>query len=425
MKTNQQSGPRAEKQALHDGGQPEKQALHDGGQPEKQALHEGGKPAKKALHGEWRPETRILHEGWHPDASGQPIVPSWEPSTAFRHSEQGLSSGSWSYTRLNNPNRSQLEQTLASLEGGSDALVFASGMAAVQALFHMLSPGDHILLPDDLYHGVRVLMVDHYERWGLTYDFVDMTSLESVKSAAQPHTKMLWLESPSNPMLKISDIATLAELASKMGWITVVDNTWTTPVIQRPLQLGADIVLYSTTKYLGGHSDVLGGALVMRTENSRLRSLQVQAGAVPSPFDCWLMLRSLKTLFARVRTQSANARFLAERLQDHPGIERVYYPGLSSHDGFETASRQMALPGAMISFEIKGDMKAAHRVVSAARLIIPATSLGGVESTWEHRKSSEYEGSSTPDNLIRLSTGIEHPDDIWSDIASSLGQLDA
>lgn len=423
-KSKQQSDPPAEKQALREVRTSGKGAACEGDNPEKQALRDEGHSEKQHSQSKWHPETRILHEGWHPETAGQPVTPSWEPSTAFRHSDQGLSSDNWSYTRLNNPNRSQLEKTLASLEGGADALVFASGMAAVQAVFHILSPGDHVLLPNDLYHGVRVLMADHYERWGLTCDFVDTASLESVKSAAQPHTRMLWLESPSNPMLKISDIASLSEYAAGMGWITVVDNTWSTPVIQRPLELGADIVLYSSTKYLGGHSDVLGGALVMRTENSGLRSLQVQAGAVPSPFDCWMMLRSMKSLFARVRTQSANARYLAGRLRDYPGIEKVYYPGLASHDGFETASHQMALPGAMISFEIKGDKAAALRVVSASRLIIPATSLGGVESTWEHRKSSEHESSSTPDNLIRLSTGIEHPEDIWNDIASSLEQID-
>ncbi len=378
------------------------------------------------LSGERHPETRALHDGWHPGTPGEPLAASWDPSTVFRHSDQGLSEENWSYTRLDNPNRAQLERTLASLEGGSQALVFASGMAAVQAAFHILEPGDHVLLPDDLYHGVRNLIRDHYARWGLAFDFVDMSSPDAVAAAAGDRTRMLWLETPSNPMLRISDIRSLAKLASDRGWISVVDNTWSTPVMQRPLKLGADLVLYSTTKYLGGHSDVLGGALVLRGGSDmdplhkRLRSLQRQAGAVPSPFDCWLMLRSLKTLYVRIRSQCAGAALIAEKLAAHPAVEKVHYPGLDSHPARSTASSQMDLPGAMISFQVKGDDAAALRVVSSARLIIPATSLGGVETTWEHRKTSEYEGTSTPGNLIRLSVGLEHPDDIWRDIGQAL-----
>ena len=373
-----------------------------------------------------RPETRALHDGWHPEAPGEPVAAAWNPSTVFRHPEQGLSADEWSYTRLDNPNRSQLEATLASLEGGDHALAFSSGMAAVQAAFHILDPGDHVLLPDDLYHGVRNLIRDHYARWGLTYDFVDMTRPEAVEAAATARTRMLWLETPSNPMLRISDIRKLAGLASERGWISVVDNTWCTPVIQRPLELGADMVLYSTTKYLGGHSDVLGGALVLRGGRhmqehfARLHSVQRQAGAVPSPFDSWLMLRSLKTLYVRVRTQCSGAAQIAGKLAAHPAVGKVHYPGLAGHTGRETADGQMDLPGAMISFEVKGNDTVALRVVSSSRIIIPATSLGGVETTWEHRKTSEYEGTSTPGNLIRLSIGLEHPDDIWLDIDQAL-----
>ncbi len=372
------------------------------------------------------PESRALHAGWHPDAPGEPLAPSWDPSTVFRHPEQGLSGDSWSYTRLDNPNRSQLERTLASLEGGSEALAFSSGMAAVQAAFHILEPGDHVLLPDDLYHGVRNLITDQYARWGLTFDFVDMTRPGDVTAAANPKTRMLWIETPSNPMLRISDIRALSKLAADRGWISVVDSTWTTPVVQRPLELGADLVLYSTTKYLGGHSDVLGGALVARGGQDfqpildRLRSLQRQAGAVASPFDCWLMLRSLKTLYVRVRSQCAGAALIAEKLAAHPAVEKVHYPGLADHPGSQIASEQMDLPGAMISFQVRGNEYTALRVVSACSLVIPATSLGGVESTWEHRKTSEFEGTSTPENLIRLSVGLEHPDDLWRDIEQAL-----
>ncbi len=381
----------------------------------------------------WRPETCALHDSWHPKSPGEPIVPSWTPSTIYHHPPSGLSGDTWSYTRLDNPNRTQLEQTLASLEGGGVAVAFASGMAAVQAILHLLKPGDHVLLPDDLYHGVRNLIRDHYDRWQLAYDFVDMSDPEAVEKASSENTRILWLETPSNPMLKISDIAGLCRLARSKGWISVVDNTWTTPVVQRPLALGADIVLYSTTKYIGGHSDVLGGAVVMRKSGDesdhfgvlaeKLRALQIQAGSVPSPFDCWLMIRSLKTLYARIRLQSTNALLIADRLQRHHNVEKVYYPGLENHEGHTMASRQMDLPGAMISFQIKGDAADTLRIIFASRLIIPATSLGGVESTWEHRKTSEYTGSSTPDNLIRLSVGMEHPEDIWGDIEQSLTVL--
>ncbi|MFO8030415.1 MAG: aminotransferase class I/II-fold pyridoxal phosphate-dependent enzyme [Cyclonatronaceae bacterium] len=383
----------------------------------------------KKRNGKWHPETRALHEGWHPLQPGQPLSPPWAPSTVFRHPEQGLSDRQWSYTRLDNPNRSRLEATLASLEGGTEAMAFASGMAAVQAVFHILSPGDHVLLPDDLYHGVRNLIRDQYGRWGLSFDFVDMTDPESVVAAGNEQTRLLWIETPSNPMLRISDIATLANLASRNGWISVVDNTWATPVIQRPLELGADIVLYSTTKYLGGHHDVLGGALVFGAslsdaeDTARLRRFQRQAGPVPSPFDCWLLSRSLKTLFARLRTQCESARLIAENLDVHPAVESVHYPGLPDHPGKATADRQMDFPGAMISFGVRGDDAAALRVVSSSGLVIPATSLGGVESTWEHRKTSEYEGTATPGNLIRLSVGLEHPEDIWEDIRQALAKL--
>jgi cystathionine gamma-synthase len=382
--------------------------------------------SKSETKGAWHPETRALHEGWHPGAPGEPLAAPWQPSTVFRHPEQGLSDGSWSYTRLDNPNRSQLERTLASLESGSHALAFSSGMAAVQAAFHILEPGDHVLLPDDLYHGVRILVRDQYARWGLTCDFVDMTRPEDVVAAASPRTRMLWLETPSNPMLRITDIRTLTALASERGWISVVDNTWATPVIQRPLELGADMVLYSTTKYMGGHSDVLGGALVLRSGvdmapvYERLRLLQRQAGAVPSPFDCWLLLRSLKTLHVRIRSQCASAGAIAEKLEAHPAVKVVHYPGLSTHPGHEAASRQMDLPGAMVSFQVRGDDATALQVAASTRLVLPATSLGGVESTWEHRKTSEYEGTATPGNLIRLSVGLEHPDDLWRDIEQAL-----
>ena len=377
----------------------------------------------------WHRETRVLHDGWHPESAGEPVVPSWEPSTIFRHPSGGLSADSWSYTRLDNPNRAQLEKTLAGIEGGSDAVTFASGMAAVQAAFHILAPGDHVLLPDDLYHGVRNLIRDQYARWGLTFDFVDMTSVEKVREAATERTRMIWLETPSNPMLKISDIAGLTALAKENNCISVLDNTWSTPVIQRPVEQGVDIVLYSTTKFIGGHSDALGGALVVgnsgnHTEiSAELRKFQAQAGSVPSPFDCWLLLRSLKTLYARIKTQCANAQLIAGRLRGHHAVEKVYYPGLQDHEGQEIASRQMDMPGSMISFQVRGDMAAALRVVNAAGLIIPATSLGGVESTWEHRKTSEYAESPTPENLIRLSVGIEHPEDIWQDIVRSLEAL--
>ncbi|MDI6401865.1 PLP-dependent aspartate aminotransferase family protein [Balneolaceae bacterium ANBcel3] len=372
----------------------------------------------------WRAETKALHSGWHAEKAGDPVTAPWQPSTVYRHGEAGLSKDTWSYTRLDNPNRAQLEQTLTSIEGGLSAVTFASGMAAVQAVFQCLSPGDHVLLPDDLYHGVRNLALHQFERWGLSFDFVDMTSLKEVESASKENTRMLWIETPSNPMLRISDMAALSALAKKRGWLTVADNTWATPVMQRPLDFDIGMVLYSSTKYLGGHSDILGGAVVVGAEaqafEKPLRTLQIQGGAVPSAFDCWMMMRSLKTLYARVRLQAENAAILAERLEKHPAVKKVYYPGLKSHDGSELSARQAIFPGAMISFEVLGGKKEALAVVNASRLIQPATSLGGVESLWEHRKTSEYPESPTPDNLIRLSVGIEHHEDLWSDIENAL-----
>ena len=389
-------------------------------------------------HTGWQPQTIALHAGWHPDKPGDPLVPSWQPSTVFRHPPEGLDAGGMSYTRLDNPNRASLEQTLARLESeGShrcEALVYASGMAAVQAVFQLLSPGDHVLLAEDLYHGVRQLVTGSFARWGLRCDFVDTTDPDAVSAAATPQTRMLWLESPSNPMLSITDIGLLAEMCRERGWICVVDNTWCTPVIQRPIDLGAHISLYSTTKYIGGHSDVLGGALVIRVDGfagdtpaeelvSQLRTEQRLSGAVPSPFDCWLLLRSLKTLYARITLQCQTAAELAVVLQEHARVRRVYYPGLADHPGYEVAQCQMAWPGAMISFEVRGDAQQTLKVVSSSRLLVPGTSLGGVESTWEHRKSSEHAGSATPDTLIRLSVGLEHVRDLRDDLERSLGVL--
>jgi cystathionine gamma-synthase len=289
------------------------------------------------------------------------------------------------------------------------------------------TPDLHVLFPDDVYHGTRHLLLQLFAELGVACDAVDMTAPERVDAAMRPETRLLWVESPSNPLLKIADLQALAAIARAHGALCVVDNTWSSPVIQRPLELGADIVMYSTTKYFGGHSDVLGGALIVRdglqtTVGERISTIQHLMGAVPSPFDCWLLLRSLATLPLRVRQQTANAAQIAAYLSTHPQIEQVFYPGLESHPQHAIARRQMQGGfGGMLSFCVRGGAEATSRVVNGVKLIQQATSLGGVESLMEHRRLSEGPDSTTPPNLIRFSVGIEAVEDLIADLAQALG----
>jgi cystathionine gamma-synthase len=345
-------------------------------------------------------------------------------STTFERSADGSYPSGYVYARSENPNRAALESCLAELEGGEAAAAFASGQAATHAVLQSLATGDHVLLPADSYWATRGLALEVFDRWGLAYDIVDMTDLDAVRAHLRPATRLVWVETPSNPLLRITDIAAVAELAHGAGARLVVDNTWPSPLGQQPLALGADLVMHSTTKYLGGHSDLTGGAVITRAQDdfwSMLTTVQVTGGAIPAPFDCWLLLRSISTLPYRVRAQSAHAQAVAEFLADRPQVEAVHYPGLPRHPGHAIAARQMALFGGMLSVQIRGGADAAMAVAGRVRLFTRATSLGSVESLIEHRASVEGAHSKTPPNLLRVSVGLEHPDDLIADLAQALG----
>lgn len=361
----------------------------------------------------------------HEDNSGA-VANGICPSTTFKREVDGSYQSGYVYTRHSNPNRALLEQALAKLEGGAQAFAFASGMAAISAVLQTLKSGDHILLPDDAYYSVQLLAKDVFSRWGLSHTVVDMTDIASVKAAIRPKTALIWLESPSNPQLKISDIKALSDLAQAHGALCAIDNTWCTPILQKPLDLGVDVVMYSTTKYFGGHSDCLGGAVILSESldkkwSEALKNVQNLSGAVPAPFDCWLMVRGMKTLPLRLKQQSQNAAALAEFLNQHPKIQAVHYPGLPSHPQHTLAKSQMTgVFGAMLSVQVGENSDEAMAVIGRLQLFTAATSLGGVESLIEHRKSVEGNLSVTPDNLLRISVGIEHIDDLIADWTQAL-----
>jgi cystathionine gamma-synthase len=326
------------------------------------------------------------------------------------------------YTRNNNPNRQALEMGLSALEGGAAAAGFGSGTAAAMALFQALAPGDHILAHVDAYYGTTRLLRDLFLRWGLKADFIDMSNLDEVNKALRPNTKLAWMETPSNPLLKIVDLAAVAKIVHATGALCVCDNTWA-PTIQRPFDLGADIVHHSTTKYFGGHCDVLGGIIVTKIDNEffqRVREIQYSGGAVPSPFDCWLILRGMQTLPWRMRAHSENAMIVANFLAQHREAERVHYPGLPSHPGHEIATKQMSMFGGMLSFEVRGGREPAMKAAAKTKIFTRATSLGGVESLFEHRASIEGPGTTSPEGLLRVSIGLENADDLIEDLDQAL-----
>ncbi len=371
-------------------------------------------------------ETLAVHAGRAADPHHGAVTPSITLATTFERGADGSFPGGHVYTRSSNPNRDALEAALAALEGGATALAFGSGQAATAAVLQSLATGDHVILPSDLYHGTRYLVRDVLARWGLAADFVDLRDLEALRAALRPATRLIWAETPSNPQLRIADLAAIAGIARQHGALFAVDNTWATPLLQRPLEFGADLVMHSTTKYFGGHSDVLGGALILReTPNGalaeRLRAIQRLSGGVPSPFDCWLLLRSIPTMPARVRLQSESAGRVAAFLAGHPRVEVVNYPGLATHPNHDVAARQMHGFGAMLSFEVRGGEAGAMAVAAAVRLITRATSLGGVETLIEHRASVEGPDTATPRNLLRLSVGLEHVEDLIEDLSDALG----
>ncbi|HUF38465.1 MAG TPA: PLP-dependent transferase [Anaerolineales bacterium] len=367
-------------------------------------------------------ETLAIHAANPPDPVTGAAAPGIHLATTFARGEGGELAGDFSYSRAANPNRAALEAALAALEGGAAAFAYASGIAAIAAVLQTVGPGDHVIAPLDIYHGTRTLLKE-FSRSGVRASFLDLGDPETLKAALLPETRLIFVETPSNPALQITDIVRVVEIASAAGARVAVDNTWATPVLQRPLELGADYALHSSTKYFGGHSDVVGGALVCREGDAtaaRIRELQWTMGAVPSPFDCWLIRRGLMTLPLRVRQQSANAGAVAAFLAGHDRVARVFYPGLADHPGHATAARQMAGFGGMLSFRVKGGEPAAAAVVARVRLFTRATSLGGVESLIEHRYRAEGPDTPTSPDLIRLSIGLEHIEDLLDDLGAAL-----
>lgn len=368
-------------------------------------------------------ETLAVHAGHQPDPVTGAVTPPIHLSTTFERARDGSFPSGYIYARDANPNRSALERCLAELEGGAVAAAFSSGMAATAAIYQSLGPGDHVLVPDDSYYVTRKLLGEVYNRWGLQHTAVDMTDPAAVAAAIRPATKIIWVETPSNPLMRVTDIAAIVAVARKAGVRVVCDNTWASPVLTRPLERGADLVMHSTTKYLGGHSDVLSGAVVARADDDlfqRIRTVQVAGGAVASPFDCWLLLRGIRSLPYRMRGHSEHAMTVARFLESHPAVARVHYPGLASHPAHAVAARQMADFGGMLSLEVRGGRAEAMGMAARLRLITRATSLGGPETLIEHRASVEGVHTRAPEGLLRMSVGLEHPDDLIADLAQAL-----
>ena len=371
-----------------------------------------------------RLETLAVHAGAEFDSETGAIAPPIHLSTTFEHGPACEETHGYSYIREKNPTQTRLEEAMAQLEGGETALAFASGMGAACAVMQSLAPGAHVIFPDDAYTGFRNLYREFLSHWGIEYTVVDMTNYAGIQAAIQPNTKIVLAETPSNPMLKITDLAAVAEIAHAAGADLLVDNTFASPMLQRPLEFGADLVLHSTTKYCGGHSDVQGGCLVLHSSprwKERLYQTRKIMGAAASPFNSWLVLRGLRSLDCRMERHSSNAAKVAAVLESCAKVERVSYPGLVSHPGHDLACRQMKSFGGMLSFQLRGGYDEALRVASRVQLFTNATSLGGTESLIEHRASSEGPATKVPQNLLRVSVGLEHADDLIEDWMQALG----
>jgi cystathionine gamma-synthase len=370
-------------------------------------------------------ETIAVHAGRRVDPATGAVTPPIHLSTTFERSPDGEYPLHYSYAREENPNRNALEKCLAALEGGKEALAFSSGLAVATALVQGLEPGDHIVAPDDVYWGLRKVIHDVFGKWPLEISYVDMTNVQAVRDAVRPNTRIVWVESPSNPLMKITDLRAIAGIAREAKAISVCDDTFATPVLQRPFDWNIDMVVHSTTKYLSGHSDVVGGALITKHDNylfERARKSQRYGGSVPSPFDCWLCMRGISTLPWRVRAHSENAMRVAQFLLVHPSVEKVLYAGLPDHPGHEIAARQMTGGfGGMLSFQVRGSRAEAMAVAAQVRIFTRATSLGGPHSLIEHRASVEGPQSKTPQNLLRLSIGLENAEDLIADLDRALG----
>jgi cystathionine gamma-synthase len=370
--------------------------------------------------------TRAIHAGQDPDPqTGAVIVPVYQTST-FAQSEVGQHAG-WDYARSGNPTRDALQEALASLEGAAHGFAFASGLAACDAVLRTLRPGDHVVMANDVYGGTYRQFNRVHAPWGLDFDPVDLSDLAVVADAWRDETRLLWIETPTNPLMTVFDVRALSDLAHDRGALVVVDNTFATPYLQQPLALGADVVVHSTTKYLGGHSDVVGGAVLLDDDElaEQIGFLQNAIGGVPGPWDTWLTLRGLKTLAVRMRAHCHNAHLVVEALGRHPAVSRVLYPGLSSHPGHDVAGRQMRDYGGMVSFRM-ADEEAALKACARFRVFTLAESLGGVESLVEHPGQMTHQSVAgslleVPGDLVRLSVGIEDPEDLVADLEQALG----
>jgi cystathionine gamma-lyase len=383
------------------------------------------------MHHNKRFATRCIHAGQRPDpTTGAIMTPIYQTSTYVQRSP-GVIIDDYDYARSANPTRRALEENLAALEGGRHGLVFASGLAALAACIHLLQSGDHVVLCDDVYGGTFRALDKVFRQFGITYTRVDMTDLDATEAAFTSKTKLCWIETPTNPLLKIVDIEAVSRLAKAKGAIVGVDNTFASPALQTPLALGADIVLHSCTKYIGGHSDVIGGALIVNDDDlaQRLKFTQNAVGAVPAPLDCFLLLRSTKTLHVRVDRHCANAARIADFLAEQPKIERVVYPGRADHPQHDIAKKQMKGYGGMITATLKGGLPAARAFLERVKLFSLAESLGGVESLIEHPAIMTHASIDKPlrealgisDGLVRFSCGIEDVDDLIADVAEALG----
>ncbi len=374
-------------------------------------------------------DTLAIHAGQPPDPQSGAVMTPIVLSSTFAQTSPGVTRG-YEYSRSGNPTRDALEACCAALEGGDHGFAFASGLAASTTLLHLLSPGDHVVCGDDVYGGTFRLFDKVMRPMGIEASYVDMSDAARVREALRKETRMVWMETPTNPLLKIFDIAATAEVAARAGVPLVVDNTFATPALQQPLALGATAVLHSTSNYLNGHSDVVGGMVVTSDAAlaERLRFLQNAMGGVPSPFDCYLVLRGLKTLGVRMRQHVQSASLIATRLSEHPQVERVLYPGLPSHPGKALADRQMRGPGGMISLVVAGGLGAARRMLERLTIFTCAESLGGVESLAEHPAimthasipAEQRAALGISDGLVRLSVGIEDVEDLWADIDRAL-----
>ncbi len=374
--------------------------------------------------------TRAVHAGQHPDPSTGAIMPPVYFTSTYVQEAPGVHQG-YEYGRVSNPTRTALEGNLASLEGAKHAIAFSSGVASIDALMKTLKPGDHVISTNDLYGGTFRLMTQVFEPFGLTFTFTDLSDLAVVADAFTEKTKLLWIETPTNPLLKVFDIAALSSLAHDRGAMVGVDNTFASPFLQQPLALGADLVMHSTTKYLGGHSDVVGGAMMTNSDelNEKLRFLIKSAGAAPGPMDCFLLLRGTKTLHVRMERHCKNAAAVAGFLRDHPKVGQVSWPGFEDHPGHEIAKRQMSDFGGMVSFILKDDaVETANRVMASTKVFSLAESLGGVESLISHPATMTHasipaetrRAAGLSDSLIRLSVGIEDEADLIADLEQAL-----